>query len=283
MERPDATAFWRFCVPQVVSDSFQMGIQWLDILILGALASPHETGVYAAIGRFPMVGLLGLVAVAQVVAPPIAALLAKHDLDGVEDIFRKTTIWVCAFSVPFYIVVAVFPHTCAALFGSQFGSGAVPLSILSVATIADVAAGPVMVILLMGGRSTLGMLDTGVALLANVLLNVALIPMFGITGAAIAWAVSIVISNGMPLLQVRALWHISPFCRDYWVVLGVAGISFGGCSAVTRILATDSLEMLAVASTVAIVVYLALLRLLGVRMGWSPFRGQVVGGAEFGG
>jgi peptidoglycan biosynthesis protein MviN/MurJ (putative lipid II flippase) len=42
-----------------------------------------------------------------------------------------------------------------------------------------------------------------VALVVNIALNVALIPLYGIRGAAIAWAVAIVVRNLLPLFQVR--------------------------------------------------------------------------------
>ena len=50
-------------------------------------------------------------------------------------------------------------------------------------------AGPVDSVLLMAGHSWLSLRNSTVALVVNVGLNVLLIPLYGISGAAIAWAV----------------------------------------------------------------------------------------------
>ena len=58
-------------------------------------------------------------------------------------------------------------------------------------------------VLLMAGRSWLSLRNSIVALVVNIALNVVLIPLYGIRGAAIAWAVAIVVRNLLPLFQVR--------------------------------------------------------------------------------
>ena len=69
------------------------------------------------------------------------------------------------------------------------------------AMLVDVVAGPALLTLLMGAHSRLILLDAAVGFVANIRLNVVLIPPFGMIGAAIAWSVSILLMN---FLAVRA-------------------------------------------------------------------------------
>ena len=61
--------------------------------------------------------------------------------------------------------------------------------ILGGAMLVATAVGPVDIVLLMSGKSLWNLLNTAVAVTANIVLNLLLIPHLGITGAAIAWAV----------------------------------------------------------------------------------------------
>ena len=54
-------------------------------------------------------------------------------------------------------------------------------------------------------------LDNRAGLVLNVLLNVLLIPRYGIVGAAAAWAVSLAVVNGLRVLQVWLTMRMLPF------------------------------------------------------------------------
>jgi O-antigen/teichoic acid export membrane protein len=252
-------SFWRFSSFQVLSDFFQVNVQWLDIVLLGALGTAVDTGTYAAIGRVVFVGLLALVAITQVVSPHMSALLTTGERHRAQTLFRSATLWLCVVSFPIYLLMAAYPVVVTDIFGAGFRQGARPLVILSLAMLVNVGTGPVMAVLVMGGKSGLGMFDTAVALAANIVLNVLLIPRFGMIGAATAWAVSIAIANGLPTIQVWRLWKISPFGPGYWTVAVTAVITYGGISLGIRYAGGENVRTLALSLFVATSGYVALL------------------------
>ncbi len=73
--------------------------------------------------------------------------------------------------------------------------GAPEPSPFSLAMLVNLGTGNVTVVLLMGGKSSWGAINTGAALIVNIGLNLLLIPHLGILGAAIAWGASIVVDN----------------------------------------------------------------------------------------
>ena len=85
------------------------------------------------------------------------------------------------------------------------------LAILSLAMLLASATGPVDWVLLMGGKSGWNLLNTALALAVNIALNLVLIPRIGITGAAIAWAASIIVNSVVPLLEAWLLLGMHPF------------------------------------------------------------------------
>ena len=84
------------------------------------------------------------------------------------------------------------------VFGDGYDVASDVVLILSLTMLLATACGPVDSVLLMAGRSWLSLRNSTVALAVNVGLNVVLIPLDGIRGAAIAWSVAIVVRNLLP-------------------------------------------------------------------------------------
>jgi O-antigen/teichoic acid export membrane protein len=81
----------------------------------------------------------------------------------------------------------------------------------------------------MSGRSSLNFLNSLGALVTNVVLDLVLIPPFGLMGAAVAWSVAVVGVNVVRAWQTWRLFGVTPFSRVLWKPLAAAAA--GGVSA----------------------------------------------------
>jgi O-antigen/teichoic acid export membrane protein len=97
-----------------------------------------------------------------------------------------------------------------AVFGPEFERGSTALSILLVGQVVNVAAGPVGVLLTMTGHEKRVAAAVGASACCNLLLNLLLIPRFGIEGAAVASAVSLILWNAAMLLWSLRRLRINP-------------------------------------------------------------------------
>jgi O-antigen/teichoic acid export membrane protein len=70
----------------------------------------------------------------------------------------------------------------------------------------------------------------------NVGVDLALIPQYGITGAAIGWAAAIAASNLIPLAQVARVVRIQPFGAATLIACTLTALSFGALPALVRTL-----------------------------------------------
>jgi hypothetical protein len=108
----------------------------------------------------------------------------------------------------------------------------------------------------MGGRSSWVLMDKAAALTVNVAANLALVPHFGITGAAVAWAVTIVGDSALAFGQVRWGMRIGGSLRG----LALAGLLALGCFGVVgvavRMIAGSSLPAMSVAIALSLALYL---------------------------
>jgi O-antigen/teichoic acid export membrane protein len=81
-------------------------------------------------------------------------------------------------------------------------------------------------ILVTSGRSSWSLANGLVAVVVNVGLDLFLIPRYGITGAAIGWAVTFVIANLTPLTQIAVTMRLQPFGRGSVIAIALTTIGF---------------------------------------------------------
>jgi len=139
---------------------------------------------------------------------------------------------------PLYLTCLVFAPVILRVFGEEFEAGAGAVRILAIALLVASACGPVESVLVMSGRSGLNLLNNVVALAVNIGLGLLLIPIWELEGAALAWAISVGLTNVLPLVQVHHLVGIGPFdgvmARTMiglalaFAVGGIVGLAIGG-------------------------------------------------------
>jgi O-antigen/teichoic acid export membrane protein len=229
-----AREFWRFAGPRGLAGVFGIMVTWLDVLLVGALRSTAEAGIYAAASRLALLGVLVLQAVGMAIAPHVSALIARARQGDAESLFQVATWWLIALTWPLYIALALFAPFVLQIFGAGFATGAPALTILSLAMLINLGTGNATIFLLMAGKSSWHLVNTIVSLTINVALNLMLIPRYGMTGAAIAWAASITVVNLAALFQVWRLLGVQPFGRGYPIVTLGALACFGSIGLAVR-------------------------------------------------
>ncbi len=162
-----ASQFWRFTAPRGVATIAQTLLKRSDIILVAALSSTKEAALYAAATRFVVFGQLAVQALQQALAPQMSATLARADHDAAQDMYRTTTAWAMALAWPVYIASAVLAPWILTIFGPQYSQAAGVVVVLSLAMLAATASGSVDTVLLMAGRSWLSLMNTGVALVVN--------------------------------------------------------------------------------------------------------------------
>lgn len=219
--------FWRFAAPRGVAGVFQITLLWLDTILVAALASPHEAGIYKAAISYITQGTFASQAIVFVIGPLLSALLAQELRERAQSVYQTATWWLSALAWPIYLTLALFAPLFMSAFGSEFVRGDTVLIILALPMLLAMAAGPVDVVLLMAGKSSWNLLNVALALTTNVVLNLLLIPRFGITGAAVAWAATILVSNTAALLEVRLFLKLRPLGSGFPIVALLSAGCYG--------------------------------------------------------
>jgi O-antigen/teichoic acid export membrane protein len=244
--------FWRFAAPRGLSGIFGIMVAWLDSLFIGTIRGPEETAVYVAAARYMTLGLFALAAIQAAIGPLVSRSLATGNRGHAQFLYQTATQWLIAASWPIFLTLAVFAPLFLRVFGPDYEAGHTALIILALAMLANMAAGPVLIVLLMGGRSGWTLAVAAGGLVLNVVLNLILIPGLGVDGAALAWAATIVFNNALGVVLVARLLNLSPFGRGALTAALVASLCYGLGGLAVRFslgLSLGSLALFAILST----------------------------------
>lgn len=155
-----------------------------DTLLIAALRTEQEAGIYAALYRIPsaittVVGLLVLAAVPKMTSAlsTEAYLLARMRRRGI----------VLGGGAAAAIAIASVPlvKSSALLFGEAYKGGETALMILLLATAVATLAAPLHPLVLALERDRLQAAFTGASALLNIAGNLLVVPTYGMTGAAV--------------------------------------------------------------------------------------------------
>jgi O-antigen/teichoic acid export membrane protein len=254
-----ATRFWRFTAPRGFAGIFQVTTLWLNTLLLGGLGSTRDAGIFNAATRYITAGLMVGVAIQQVLQPKLAELLALGDRRRAREVYQASTAWLVTAVWPLYLSFALFSPALLRVFGGEFGSGESVLVVLGLTMLVATGVGTVDVVLLMGGRSSWNLYNTIAGLTVQIVLNLLLIPPFGVTGAALAWAASILTNNLAPLAQVWKFMDLHPFGRGFRRIAPIALVCYGGTGLVLRLTFGASIPAFIAFEIVGGLLYLAAL------------------------
>lgn len=181
-----------------------------DVLMLHALKGAEAAGVYHMAGRAALAAGLVLAAVNAATGPRLARSIAHGRFDAAGRLARISTRSLAVPAVLAIPLLALGGGKLLAVAGAGFASGKVALLLLWLGQLGNIACGPVAVLLALDGRESAALTGVATGAAVNIGLNAALIPGFGIVGAACATAASTLVWNLMLAAQVRRHMGIDP-------------------------------------------------------------------------
>jgi O-antigen/teichoic acid export membrane protein len=203
-------------IPTAFAVLFGSFISWVDRLMVGYFRNSTETGIYTTISLISIIFVIILSGIKVIYSPMIADLYNKKEMKRIEDIYRISTKWGLYLSLPIFFVILFAAREILTLsFGSAYASGYNPLILLSLAQLINIGTGPLDILLIMTGRQKAWLEISAGMLLANILLNSILIPLLGITGAAIGTASTVTGIFIIGLIKIKGELNIWPYDRRF--------------------------------------------------------------------
>lgn len=197
-----------FAVPQSLNMAFNLGMVRIDALVLSAMPgiSAESIGLYGlAVRATQLIRLLKL-AFSGMFGPLAAKYHAAGNREGLrEALFRFTQI-SCTLTIPAWLIVmALFPDYASTHAPEMAKQG---LSFVWVLTLGPLVGGFIGFagnLLLMTGHARILLLNSSIAAVLNLVLNLWMIPRWGLLGAATATAIANTLMSIAQMEEMRRM------------------------------------------------------------------------------
>jgi O-antigen/teichoic acid export membrane protein len=175
-----------------------------DVVMLAALRGPADAGIYQVAAR--AAALVAFVSVISNISlqPTLARLFAQGDLAKLKQVARMAArIMFGSALLVSIIFISASSELLKLFYGSAYANGSMALRILSAGWVLVALTGPARNTLIMTGGEKAAAISISVAATLNVVLNFLFIPRYGVSGAALATATSLIFCQAGYVISIR--------------------------------------------------------------------------------
>lgn len=160
-----------------------------DVWILGMFKSTEIVGIYGIATKLVLLVYFPMMAFAAVIPSLISSIHASGDIVELKKVVSESTRWILSTAMPIILILLIEgKYILKYFYGPEFEAGYPVLVILTVGQMIKAGAGLIGVILQMTGEHKIYMKVNIIFGILNIILNLLLVPRYGMIGAASATA-----------------------------------------------------------------------------------------------
>ncbi len=190
-------------IPMFIVDCIYMLLMYVDVLILKHFRSPDEIAIYFAAAKTMALVSFVYFAVSAACAHKFSEYFEAGDRARLANFIRDAIAWTFWPSLAATALVLAFGWPLLWLFGERFVIGYELMFVLAIGILARAIVGPGERFLSMVGEQKACALAALAALVINLVLCFALIPSYGVMGAAISTTIAFIAESVLIFLIAR--------------------------------------------------------------------------------
>ena len=191
----DTRTLLKVSLPMMFTSVWQIGIVRFDQLILGVMCTMSEVGIYSVAVKMAIFVEFGASIINVILAPMISICFHKGDTERLQFIVDQALRWIFIISAPFAALLILLGDEILGFMGTAYVDGRFSLSLLVISYLISAFYGCVGFLLTMTGHQNQYAYVMTLSSLLNIVMNLLLIPRYGINGAAFSALVSRILWN----------------------------------------------------------------------------------------
>ncbi len=200
-------------------------MKFIDVNFVAKYESMDQVGIYSIAAFIGLVIETPLSALEKIAGTKIAKLFAQNNLSEIDKIYKLSSKYLMIFCGLLACGLIVCIKPLLGLLPHDYSSGAIVTIIICIGAFFNSATGVNYSIITYSDFYKLGALFYSSLLVLTIVLNMILIPLYGITGAAIATCTASVIHNLLRFTFIKLKLNMQPFTFDSLKILGIIIIS----------------------------------------------------------
>ena len=208
----------RFSAPLLGTALIGMIFTWTDTFMLGRYTGAENVGVYNVSMSLAKLIVVVLSALGFVFMPIAGEMYARGQMAELKRTYQVLTRWVFSATLPLLFILLAFPvPIISSLFGERYVVSSGPLSVLLVGFSWTIFIGPIMMLMIILGKSRQILAVACFSAIFNGLLNYVFIKQlgYGVMGASTATMISMVVGTSVFVYILYSCSGFHPFSSKH--------------------------------------------------------------------
>lgn len=206
----------RFAVPQAGSSLLGIQSLGLGIILLGALGTEFQTGLFAVALSLQGPAGVFLSGIINIWAPVVTDLYERGEIERLGSLYQTITRWIATFAFPISAAMILEPDLFLIFFGKDAAAAAPVIAVLAVGNLFYSGTGPTGYLLSMTGRPGVNFANSLVGVVLYTALGFWIVPQHGALGMAYVDAIVTAVINVTRVVEAKILVGIQPFGRSFF-------------------------------------------------------------------
>lgn len=190
----------------------------IDMLMVGTYNGLSQTGIYAIALYVGSVIAVPKKSITKISFPVIAEAFQKNNLESVQKVYKQTSQNQFLAGLLLYVGVIANIDNLYAMLPQEYANGGIVIIIIGLGNLIEMVTGANGQIIIASKYFRFDFYSSWVLMILAITLNMFLIPKFGLSGAAMATASSILFYNLIKVIFVWVKLNIHPFT---WQLIGI--------------------------------------------------------------
>ena len=209
-----------------ITNFSSLSLKHLDALMIGKYMSLDYVGVFAVSTYIALVIEIPLSSLERITHTKVAQGWANNDVESVKKIYYQSVKYLMLIGGLLLVGIIVNIHDLLSLLPEIYHKGDTVAIIACVGGFLNIATGVNTSILFSSEKYIYGTYLLFFLLIVAVVLNIVLIPLYGIIGAALATVISSVIYNGLKYFIILKNFKMQPYDLSSLKILFAIAVTF---------------------------------------------------------
>lgn len=205
---------WGYSWPLMFLGLISSIFYWIDSFFIGYFQNAYDVGIYNAAVPIALLLTFFPSLVMTVLFPVINKEYGKKKFDVIRDLSKQVGKWIFILNIPLLVAILIFPEfIIGSLFTPEFFPAKISLILLAIGSFTYSLGVISFSLISMLGKSKMVLGDFIVATVFNIILNIILVPTYGIAGASFATMLTYILLTGILFAQTKKYLNIIPLRR----------------------------------------------------------------------
>ncbi|MGB3634444.1 MAG: oligosaccharide flippase family protein [Rubrobacteraceae bacterium] len=262
----ETRALFAVSLPMSISRVTQYANNWSAVLILGIFQPAAAVGIFQVAFRTATLATLVRFAFNGIFSPIISNLHSRDMTEDLGRLYKDVARWTFTGAFGLFLIIVLLATEILTIFGGEgFTAGWTALILVAGAQLFSTSVGPSPRMLAMTGNQNVVMLATVIGASTGVALCFALVPSYGLLGAAIGASSAIITENTLTVIAVRRRLGFWPYNLNFLKPLAAGLLAAGAAYLFKEFVSLPGLlPTVVVVGGIFSVLFLTLLFLLGL-------------------